>query len=154
LVIGPDNRRTPALQAHHQLENSRQWRCRFDVNGGFGQTVIVKVAHIGLCHRRMLFVRAYPRETQEMVFDAHDRAFALFKGTCGRGAVVQERTGSQAAVGQSACSKITTYTDEKLGAKGGSIRLDLSSICSRGCRACCRGCLLEFWHIFTMWRTP
>jgi hypothetical protein len=33
----------------------------------------------------MLFVRVYPRETQEMVFDAHDRAFALFKGTCGRG---------------------------------------------------------------------
>jgi transposase len=33
----------------------------------------------------MLFVRAYPRETQEMVFDAHDRAFALFKGACGRG---------------------------------------------------------------------
>src|SRR5438552_3386611 len=33
----------------------------------------------------MLFVRCYPRETQEMVFDAHDRAFALFKGTCGRG---------------------------------------------------------------------
>jgi transposase len=30
-------------------------------------------------------VRAYPRETQEMVFDAHDRAFALFKGTCSRG---------------------------------------------------------------------
>jgi len=26
----------------------------------------------------MLFVRAYPRETQEMVFDAHDRAFAFF----------------------------------------------------------------------------
>src|SRR6266446_2485070 len=25
------------------------------------------------------------RETQEMVFDAHDRAFALFKGTCQRG---------------------------------------------------------------------
>jgi hypothetical protein len=32
-----------------------------------------------------LFVRAYPRETQEMVFDAHDRAFALFKGTRERG---------------------------------------------------------------------
>jgi hypothetical protein len=30
----------------------------------------------------MLFVRAYPRETQEMVFDAHNRAFAFFKGTC------------------------------------------------------------------------
>ena len=30
-------------------------------------------------------MRCYPRETQEMVFDAHDRAFALFKGTCVRG---------------------------------------------------------------------
>ena len=50
-----------------------------------GVTVTVKVAHVRLCHSRMLFVRAYPRETQEMVFDAHDRAFALFKGTCIRG---------------------------------------------------------------------
>jgi transposase len=50
-----------------------------------GVTVTVKVAHVRLCHSRMLFVRAYPRETQEMVFDAHDRAFVLFKGTCGRG---------------------------------------------------------------------
>ncbi len=45
-----------------------------------GATVTVKVAHVRLCHSRMLFVRAYPRETQEMVFDAHDRAFAMFKG--------------------------------------------------------------------------
>ncbi len=50
-----------------------------------GATVTVKVAHVRLCHSRMLFVRAYPRETQEMVFDAHDRAFAFFKGTCTRG---------------------------------------------------------------------
>src|SRR5437016_1611146 len=50
-----------------------------------GVTVIVKAAHVRLCHSRMLFVRVYPRETQEMVFDAHDRAFALFKGSCGRG---------------------------------------------------------------------
>src|SRR4051794_12277376 len=48
-------------------------------------TVTVKVAHVRLCHSRMLFVRAYPRETQEMVFDAHDRAFAFFKGACTRG---------------------------------------------------------------------
>ena len=48
-------------------------------------TVTVKVAHVRLCHSRMLFVRAYPRESQEMVFDAHDRAFAFFKGTCTRG---------------------------------------------------------------------
>jgi transposase len=50
-----------------------------------GTTVTVKVAHVRLCHSRMFFVRAYPRETQEMVFDAHDRAFAFFKGTCRRG---------------------------------------------------------------------
>jgi transposase len=37
-----------------------------------GVTVTVKVAHVRLCHSRMMFVRAYPRESQEMVFDAHD----------------------------------------------------------------------------------
>ncbi len=50
-----------------------------------GTTVTVKVAHVRLCHSRMLFVRAYPRESQEMVFDAHNRAFTFFKGTCTRG---------------------------------------------------------------------
>src|SRR6201999_3812617 len=50
-----------------------------------GVTVTVKVAHVRLCHSRMMFVRAYPRETQEMVFDAHERAFAFFKGACSRG---------------------------------------------------------------------
>lgn len=45
----------------------------------------IKVAHVRLCHSRMMFVRAYPRESQEMVFDAHDRAFAFFKGACQRG---------------------------------------------------------------------
>jgi transposase len=50
-----------------------------------GVTVTVKVAHMRLCHSRMMFFRAYPRETQEMVFDAHERAFAFFKGACTRG---------------------------------------------------------------------
>src|SRR6266404_1472890 len=50
-----------------------------------GVPVTVKAAHVRLCHSRMPFVRVYPRETQEMVFDAHDRAFALFKGACRRG---------------------------------------------------------------------
>ena len=50
-----------------------------------GVTTVIKVAHVRLCHSRMLFVRAYPRESQEMVFDAHDRAFAFFRGTCQRG---------------------------------------------------------------------
>ena len=47
-----------------------------------GVTVKVKVAHVRLCHSRMMLVRAYPRESREMVFDAHDRAFAFFKGAC------------------------------------------------------------------------
>jgi len=50
-----------------------------------GVTVTVKVAHMRLCHSRMMFCRAYPRETQEMVFDAHERAFAFFRGACMRG---------------------------------------------------------------------
>ncbi|OQM74117.1 hypothetical protein BFN67_22700 [Pseudaminobacter manganicus] len=50
-----------------------------------GVTTTVKVAHMRLCHSRMFFVRAYPRETQEMVFDAYDRAFAFFGGACTRG---------------------------------------------------------------------
>ena len=50
-----------------------------------GTTVTVKVAHMRLCHSRMPFVRAYPRESQEMVFDAHERAFAFFDGACTRG---------------------------------------------------------------------
>ena len=50
-----------------------------------GVTTTVKVAHIRLCYSRMPYVRAYPRETQEMVFDAHDKAFAFFGGACARG---------------------------------------------------------------------
>jgi hypothetical protein len=38
-----------------------------------GVTTTVKVAHVRLCYSRMMFARAYPRETQEMVFDAHER---------------------------------------------------------------------------------
>ena len=59
------------------------WSHEIVVMGGV--TMTVKVAHVRLCHSRMMFVRAYPRETQEMVFDAHERAFAFFRGACGRG---------------------------------------------------------------------
>jgi transposase len=61
-----------------------------------GTTVTVKVAHVRLCHSRMMFVRAYPRETQEMVFDAHNRAFAFFKGTCTRGIYDNMKTAVEA----------------------------------------------------------
>jgi transposase len=47
--------------------------------------VTVTVAHVRLCHSLMMFVRAYPHEAQEMVFDAHDMAFAFFGGAGTRG---------------------------------------------------------------------
>lgn len=59
------------------------WSHEKAILGGIPQTV--KVAHFRLCHSRMFFVVAYPRESQEMVFDAHNKAFAFFQGTCKRG---------------------------------------------------------------------
>jgi transposase len=61
-----------------------------------GVTTIMKVAHVRLCHSRMMFVRAYPRETQEMVFDAHERAFAFFRGACARGVYDNMKTAVEA----------------------------------------------------------
>lgn len=46
--------------------------------GGVIQTI--KLGHFRLCYSRQLFLVAYPRETQEMVFDAHNRAFEFFGG--------------------------------------------------------------------------
>lgn len=58
--------------------------CQFDwsqehvVLSGMPQTI--KVAHFRLAYSRQCFVIAYPRETQEMVLDAHVKAFAFFGG--------------------------------------------------------------------------
>ena len=75
----------PALtQAFVPMSFSPGEVCQFDWShehvelGGVMQTV--KVAHFRLTFSRQMFVVAYPRETQEMVFDAHDRAFAFFGG--------------------------------------------------------------------------
>ena len=51
--------------------------------GGIEQ--VVKVAHVRLCHSRAFFLAAYPRESQEMVFDSHARAFEFFGGVPRRG---------------------------------------------------------------------
>ena len=50
-----------------------------------GKPMRVKVAHMRLCASRGVYVRAYPRETQEMVFDAHARGFTFFGGVPTRG---------------------------------------------------------------------
>jgi transposase len=46
--------------------------------GGVVQTI--KLAHFRLAYSRQGFLVAYPRESQEMLFAAHDRAFAFFGG--------------------------------------------------------------------------
>ena len=61
-----------------------------------GVTVTVKVAHVRLCHSRMMFAWAYMRERREMVFVAHDRAFAFFRGTCTRGIDDNMKTAGEA----------------------------------------------------------
>ncbi len=57
-----------------------------------GTTTIVQVAQVRLCHSRMPFLRAYPGQAQEMVFDAHGKAFAPYKGACQRGIYDNMRT--------------------------------------------------------------
>jgi len=61
-----------------------------------GVTTKIKLAHVRLYHSRMAFVRAYPRESQEMVFDAHARAFEFFKGSCTRGIYDNMKTAVEA----------------------------------------------------------
>lgn len=62
--------------------------CQFDWSheqvelGGVLQNI--KVAHFRLAYSRQMFVVAYPREMQEMVLDAHNRAFAFFGGVPAR----------------------------------------------------------------------
>src|ERR1700709_1650327 len=75
----------PAMtQAYVPLSFAPGEVCQFDWShehvelNGVMQTI--KVAHFRLTFSRQMFVVAYPRETQEMVFDAHNRAFAFFGG--------------------------------------------------------------------------
>jgi transposase len=51
--------------------------------GGVEQ--VVKVAHVRLCHSRAFSLTAYPRESQEMVFDAHAQGFTFLGGVPRRG---------------------------------------------------------------------
>jgi hypothetical protein len=49
-----------------------------------------------LSHSRMPFVRVYFRETQELVFDAHDKAFQFYGGVCRRGIYDNMKTAVEA----------------------------------------------------------
>jgi transposase len=61
-----------------------------------GLPLMIKVAHMKLSHSRMPFVRAYFRETQELVFDAHDKAFEFYGGVCRRGIYDNMKTAVEA----------------------------------------------------------
>lgn len=50
-----------------------------------GERVKLQVAHFKLCHSRAFVLRAYPQQTHEMLFDAHNRAFAVLGGVPRRG---------------------------------------------------------------------
>lgn len=62
--------------------------CQFDWSheqvelGGVLQSI--KVAHFRMAYSRQMFVVAYPRETQELVLEAHNRAFEFFGGVPAR----------------------------------------------------------------------
>lgn len=80
-----DHRKSPsATQAFIPLAFQPGEVCQFDWShetvelNGVVQTV--KVAHFRLAYSRKMFVVAYPRETQEMVMDAHNQAFAFYGG--------------------------------------------------------------------------
>ena len=59
------------------------WSEEHVVIGGMPRKL--RLAQMKLCYSRHPYVRAYPRETQEMVFDAHNRAFSFYGGSCERG---------------------------------------------------------------------
>jgi transposase len=61
-----------------------------------GLPLVIKAAHMKLSHSRMPFVRVYFRETQEMVFDAHDKAFVFYGGVCRRGIYDNMKTAVEA----------------------------------------------------------
>lgn len=60
-----------------------------------GVVTMVHVAQLTLCYSRMSCQRAYPREQQEMVFDAHAKAFESLGGSCERGIYDNMKTAVQ-----------------------------------------------------------
>ena len=58
------------------------WSHEVVILGGVETTL--RVAHYRLAHSRKLFVRAYLRESQEMLLDAFTRALVFYQGVPNR----------------------------------------------------------------------
>jgi transposase len=59
------------------------WSEDFAVIGG--ERTKLQIAHVKLSHSRAFTLRGYPLQTHEMLFDAHQHAFAVFGGVPRRG---------------------------------------------------------------------
>lgn len=80
-----DHLRSPSVkQAFIPLAFQPGEVCQFDWSQEtveiHGVVQTVKVAHFRLAYSRKMFVMALPRETQEMVMEAHNQAFAFYGG--------------------------------------------------------------------------
>ncbi len=86
-----------------------------------GATTTVKVAHVRLCHSRMLFVRACPRERARRWYSTpmiDDRAFAFFRGTGARGIYDNMKTAVDAIlVGKEQQFSLWRYKGDSQGGK-------------------------------------
>lgn len=57
-----------------------------------GERIKLQVAHVKLSYSRAFILRAYPQQTHEMLFDAHNHAFRVFGGVPQRGIYDNMRT--------------------------------------------------------------
>jgi len=57
-----------------------------------GERTKLQVAHFKLCYSRVFTLRAYPQQTHEMLFDAHNHAFRVLGGVPRRGIYDNMRT--------------------------------------------------------------
>jgi transposase len=76
----------------------------------------LQIAHFKLSHSRAFLLRAYPLQTHEMLFDAHNYAFAAWDGVPGRGifdnmktAVDKVRSGKQRDVNLRFSAMVSHY---------------------------------------------
>lgn len=81
-----------------------------------GERTKLQIAHFKLSHSRAFFLRAYPLQTHEMLFDAHNHAFAAFGGVPARGiydnmktAVDKVRRGKQRDVNLRFAAMVSHY---------------------------------------------
>ena len=54
-----------------------------------GERTKLQVAHVKLSYSRAFILRAYPQQTHEMLFDAHNHAFRVLGGVPRRGSPAQ-----------------------------------------------------------------